>query len=431
MRPIPGGTLFCVMLSACLFADPAAAASNSYNLTVRAGKHDRTNTPVVVLLRESETQANLNPVTLAKAQSVKLTDAAGNCLAAQLTAPGLLAESAATGGVVVRQLHFILPCLKKGQSLELVAAVSTDAERAEGFAWKDTPGEHSELSFATRPVLRYVYKGYEAAKKEGDKHFKVYHHLYDPAGTRFVTKGEPTGLYPHHRGLFFGFSRISYGDGKRVNTWGCEGDHHQSHEKFLAEEVGPVLGRHAVAVDWHGQGKEVFAAERRELTVYSLPGGLLVEFASRLSSTVGKVKLDGDPQHAGFQFRAAEEVAAKNQKLTYYLRPDGKGAPGETRNWSHKDPRADCVNLPWKAMSFVLCDKRYTAVYVDKPTNPKEARHSERPYGRFGSYFEYELDEGKDLAINYRLWLRDGEVTADEAAALSADFVDPPQVDVK
>jgi hypothetical protein len=146
---------------------------------------------------------------------------------------------------------------------------------------------------------------------------------------------------------------------------------------------------------------------------------------------VGKVRLDGDPQHAGFQFRAAQEVAAGDQKLTYYLRPDGRGAPGETRNWDHKTRRPDCVNLPWNAMSFVVGGKRYTAVYLDHPANPKEARYSERTYGRFGSYFVYELDGQRPLEIQYRLWLQEGEMTAEQASALSADFAAPVETQVR
>jgi len=262
-----------------------------------------------------------------------------------------------------------------------------------------------------------------------ERTYKVFHHLYDPAGTRFVTKG-PGGKYTHHRGLFFGFNRISYQDAPRVDTWHCKAPAFLSHEGFLADEAGPVLGRHTVAVDWHGAEAAVFAKEQREMTVYHVPGGQMVEFATRLATAVGKVKLDGDPQHAGFQFRAAQEVADGDQKLTYYLRPDGKGTPGDTRNWSAKAADSQCVNLPWNAMSFVIDGKRYTAVYLDKPTNPKEARYSERTYGRFGSYFEYELDEGHALELNYRLWLQEGEMTVDEAAALRADFVEPPTVTI-
>src|SRR5260370_17366727 len=116
-----------------------------------------------------------------------------------------------------------------------------------------------------------------------------------------------------------------------------------------------------------------------------------MEFASRLKTTSGKVRLDGDPQHAGFQFRAANEVAGKESaKQTYYLRPDGKGAFGATRNWEPKTKEGP-VNLPWDAMSFVLGGKRYTVAYLNSPQNPKESRFIERDYRRSVCSLRYHL----------------------------------------
>ncbi len=420
-----------VMLAIIALSTPSVAAGLSYDLTVAAGAHHRSNTPVRVLLRESQTQANRNPKLLAEARSVVLTDSSGAQIPAQLTEPGLLDQPKTSNSQVVRRLDFILPSLGQGESLELTAVLSDRAPSGDGYSWKDTPGDNTLLSHGVRPVLRYICGPIdESSPQARTETYKVFHHLYNPAGTRPVTKG-PGGLYTHHRGLFFGFNRISYGDGARVDTWHCSGQAHLSHEGILAAEAGEVLGRHCVAVDWHGREAVVFAKELREMTVYNLPGGQLVEFASRLSTTVGPVKLDGDPQHAGFQFRAAQEVAEGDQKLTYYLRPDGRGEPGDTRNWAAGSPRADCVNLPWNAMSFVIDDVRYTAVYLDHPANPKEARYSERTYGRFGSYFEYELDDDRPLELNYRVWLQQGEMTQEEAAALCDDFVQPVQVTVR
>ena len=116
-----------------------------------------------------------------------------------------------------------------------------------------------------------------------------------------------------------------------------------------------------------------------------------------------------------------------NKVQTIYIRPDGVGKPDETRNWDPKTKKGP-VNLPWDAMSFVLDDKRYTAAYLDRPQNPKEARYSERDYGRFGSYFVADATEEKPVDVKYRLWLQDGQMTVPQVAAKSADFVDPPKV---
>jgi hypothetical protein len=194
--------------------------------------------------------------------------------------------------------------------------------------------------------------------------------------------------------------------------------------------VGQVLGRHRITIGWHGKDKRVFAEEVRELTVYNVPGGQLVEFASRLNTAAGPVKLDGDPQHAGVQFRADNEVFAKTSDQTIFVRPDGVGKPGETRNWE-PGTRKGPVNLPWNAMSFVLKSKRYTVAYLDHPKNPKEARFSEREYGRFGSYFECTLEKHKPLTVNYRFWLQDGLMKPEEVATLSTNFIVPVEVTAK
>jgi Methane oxygenase PmoA len=246
-----------------------------------------------------------------------------------------------------------------------------------------------------------------------------------------VTNGGPTGLYPHHRGLMYAFNKITYDGGKKkADTWHCTNDAYQSHEGFLSSEGGPVLGRHRVAVGWHGPKKEEFAREERELTVYKVPGGTLVEFASRLKTLAGPVRLDGDPQHAGFQFRASDEMSKTGKKFTYYLRPDGKGEMGETRNWEPKTGKGP-VDLPWDVMSFELGGKRYSVEYVSGPKNTHPERYSERDYGRFGCYFAYDLTEDRPLLANYRVWLQDGEMTAEQAETLRRAFVTPPQATVK
>jgi len=143
---------------------------------------------------------------------------------------------------------------------------------------------------------------------------------------------------------------------------------------------------------------------------------------------IAPVHLDGDPQHAGFHFRASQEVPDKTAKQTYYIRPDGAGKFGETRNWPGQKTH---INLPWDACCFVLGDQRYTVAYLDRPDNPKEARFSERDYGRFGSYFVKDLNAGDRLRVKYRIWLQEGEMKGEEIARLSADFVEPPTVTVK
>jgi hypothetical protein len=402
----------------------AWAETRTFDVTVRAGDHDRENVPVSVRV--------VLQSALAKATSAVVSAPESPVRLAQLTEPGLASAPVGPEPGVHRDLHFLVPRLKAGAVEQYRVTVTEGATpKANAFRWEEKPGEQIDLLFGDRPVLRYMHKALdESSKAAREATFKVYHHLFDPAGTRLVTKG-PGGKYTHHRGLFYGFNRVTYGpDNRKADIWHCTGDTFQEHEKVVRAEAGPVLGRHLLQIAWHGVKKEVFARELRELTAYSVPGGQLIEFRSRLEPVISPVRLDGDPQHAGFHFRADDEVSSKTAKQTYYLRPDGQGKSGETRNWDPKT-RKGPVNLPWNVMSFVLGGQRYSAVYLDRPANPKEARYSERDYGRFGSYFEYEVRPDRPLEVAYRVWLQAGDLTGPQAAGHSANFVSPVEVVVK
>lgn len=301
----------------------------------------------------------------------------------------------------------------------------------EGFAWQDAAGDHIDLLYNGQPAIRYMMpKLDETSVETRNATHKPYHHVFSPDGKTLLTKG-PGGLFPHHKGLYYGFNKITYGDGKQCDTWHCTGNAYQSHEKVLKAETKADDGWHQTAIDWHGQDGEVFAHEKRKITTSRLTrdgvDGWQITFNSTLESADGKpIHLDGDPQHAGFQFRATQEVPDKTAKETYYLRPDGKGEPGKFRNWDNKNPDAPenvkSENLPWNALSMVVDGQRYTVVYLDHPDNPKPARYSERDYGRFGSYFVADVTKEKPLEVKYRLWVQPGEMTVEQCEELSKEF---------
>jgi hypothetical protein len=438
-----GHRRFRCALVACLLITGASRAQD-VAITVKGGKHDLKNVPVCV------------PLSVAKGQADFVfahVSGGGQNVEGQLTAPSLITESIEPSAkeLIRRDLQFVLPAVKAGETLTLTAKLikENNAPDVTGFLWlEQKKGEQTDLDFDTlsgmkrRPVLRYMHAAYDASSTDRqNKTYKVFHHLFDPAGKQLVTNGGHTDpyddekklQYPHHRGLMFAFNKISYGEDlkRTADTWHAKpGDTHQEHNRVLRQEAGGVLGRQRVRVRWHGAKNDVFATEERELTVYNVPDGTLVEFAAKLKTAGGKVKLDGDPQHAGFQFRAANEVASKESaKQTYYLRPDGKGDFGATRNWEPK--KGGPTDLPWDAMSFVVGGQRYTACYLNSPHNPRESRFSERDYGRFGCYFEYELTDDHLLLVNYRLWLQDGEMSVAQAQALYEAFADSPRAMVK
>jgi len=420
---------------------PNSGAAEKVEIVVAAGKHDRTNVPVRAVFDTPPGDALFGP---GEVEVYVTAVRSGDDLLPAHQSPVALLD-AGPADDRRRELTFIIPSLPAGKTatfeLELKPQIRSSKAAADepvtsAYQWAESKSAQTDLVFRSaagvEPVLRYVHPKLDETDAETrELTYKPFHHVYSPDGKRIVTKG-PGGRYTHHRGIYFGFNRVTYGEGRTCDVWHCSKGAHQSHEKVLASENGFVLGRHRVQIGWHGAQGEKFAEEQRELTVYNVAGGQFIEFASLVKTSDGRpIKLDGDPQHAGFHFRADNEVAEKTLKQTYFLRPDGKGAPGETRNWDAKkrDPKA--VSEPWKVMSFVLGDTRYSALYLDHPNNPKEARSSERDYGRFGTYFEYEITKDQPLRVNYRLILKEGEFTPEEAARYSADFTDPPKVTVK
>jgi len=438
-----------VSVVGCFLLAASPLRAQTIEITLEGGKQPIKEVPVCVPLSLTEEQASRRDLLTLLFQG-KDYGTFG-----QLTAPGILTEHLppSAKGLVRRDLHFVLGELQAGEKLVVSCKLDSRSkyhrrdfnwvENEHGFNTLERAGASDVAPDAPRPFLRYMRAAYDNSSAEKrNRTYKVFHHLFEHSGNRLVTNGghtdpytdEKTLLYPHHRGLMYAFNKIAYGEGLKLkaDTWhAMPGDTHQEHDKILFQEAGFVLGRHRVQIKWCGAKSDVFAIEERELTVYDIVGGTLVEFASRLKTTGGKVRLDGDPQHAGFQFRAANEVAGKESaKQTYYLRPDGKGEMGATRNWDPKT-REGPVNLPWDAMSFVLGGKRYTVAYLNSPQNPKESRFSERDYGRFGCYFEYDLTAEHPLVVNYRVWLQDGEMTGDQVAALYEAFAHPPRIIVK
>ena len=314
--------------------------------------------------------------------------------------------------------------------LTALFALSAASFANAGFEWKDADDSNTDLLLDGKKIARYVHPVLDnSSKGSREDTYKPFHHVYDAAGEKFLTKG-PGGQYTHHRGIYFGFSKCRYttpeGKDVVVDTWHCKSPAYQSHKELVEQSADDKQAKQALVILWWGADDKVFAVEKRTLTFSKNGDALVVDFSSSVEP-VGGVKnliLDGDPQHAGFQFRASNEVNDKTKKQTYYIRPgSGKAEPGTTINWSPKTDTEATRDLPWKAMSFVVGGERYTTVYLDHPGNPKPARYSERDYGRFGSYFVAPATADKPVEVNYRLVIQKGEIEAADAEALSAAFV--------
>ena len=358
----------------------------------------------------------------------------GNHAPAQVVPVGL--NEAGKGS----RLVFVLPKLKAGESVTATPKTLNYFVAPPHFEFVEKPGEPTELMFTStnvkRPVLAYFNPPHDP--KDHYYTFKPFHHVFDPAkGKMLLTNASAKTAKDGP------CSRTTAGcssGGTGSATAKQDRRHLARHEQRLRASTTRRSARRPAtcsdgsvsAISWHGKDGKTFATEQRELTAYAVPGGTLIDCASELTTELAqgearrrpaarRVPLPG--QHGGVEERQEEHVLPAS------------GREGEARRDAELGPRRGAdprtINLPWNAMSFVVGGKRYTVLRINHPDNPKEARGSERDYGRFGDYFEYDRD-AREAAPGEVPRLGSGRRDDGGAAAMAAAFAprrrrsDPP-----
>ncbi len=295
----------------------------------------------------------------------------------------------------------------------LAVGIIADVTGAAGFSWQDTEGKYLDLLYDGQKVTRYMYDHDESSAQRTFETYKVLHHVFDAAGEKLLTNG-PDGenpyaksvRYPHHRGIYIGWNKLKF-EGKSYDTWHMTKGVRQLHQKFLAKKSDDKKAITTALIHWINGEKKVMVEEKRTTTVYRPGKGAIVvfDFETELKAVNGEVYLNGDPEHAGFQYRPHDDVA--------------KGpAEGKAKYLFHKDgidPKKD-KDMPWVAMSYGLNGKRYSVLYINDPSNPKGAVYSAyRDYGRFGAFFKKTIDAGKTLTLKYRIIVMESEMPSRQA----------------
>ncbi len=271
----------------------------------------------------------------------------------------------------------------------------------QGFSLKDTAGQHLDVLLDGRLVARYMYAFDKSTPKRRDETYKPYLHVFDAEGKQPITKG-PGGLYTHHRGIFIGWMKITFGD-KVYDRWHMIGGE-IVHQKFLVEKATADEATFTSLTHWNEPDGQAFLVEERTMTFRRGPdsGRLMIDFHTELIAPRGDLKLGGDPEHAGVQYRPANEVDGKQ---TVYVFPKEKAN-------AHKD-----LDYPWVGETYVLDGKKYSIIDLNHPGNPKKTKFSAyRDYGRFGAFPVATIKKGQALNLDYRFLVFDGEMPA--AAAI-------------
>lgn len=289
------------------------------------------------------------------------------------------------------------------------ARAKETASTQPAFHFVDGDG-YRELQCGDTPIYRYMIK-YDPSDHANT--FKPFYHVYGFHNEGFITKG-PGGWFTHHRGIFFGF-KTQYGD-----FWHCP-DVHQQHVAFLKdkEQITDDFARTASTTDWIAKDGKAKVRDTREVTAYREKNGeLVLDYVITVESLPGsgEVDLGGDPHHAGFHFRAAQEVTGQPEDskagmtgLATFITPPG----------AKEGKNSTTTNADWVACQFMIKDHHYVVAHFDHPSNPRPITYSVRPYGRFGSFCPMKVSEGKPLTLKYRIIIMDGAWT--DAAKFTKD----------
>lgn len=419
-------TRYFLLILLCMFCTRPAAAG-PFALHVDGGGVDRVNCPVT---------ATLSVPDQLTADEVKTYTQGGAVLN-----PGTIyvhiEPVKKDGKLVAAKLHWVEPKLKAGEKkvYRLGPAPQTFAPIDE-FSFKLAEGGlHRDLLFGAKhtgvkPINRHAFLKYDP-----NDHFHTYkhfHHAYGFDGETFITNGPGTGepykgvRYPHHRGMYIGWSKTRTDSGS-YDTWHCSKGVALKFQKFIddREFTGPVAAREVSLTDWTtGDGKPIVQEERTVTTWNVGKDARVMDFTFTLIAAGQKVMLDGDPQHAGFQFRAHNDVTKTHAK---YIRPaSAKDKGGDV--WT------DCA---WVVNQFAVGDQKVAVAHFDHPENPgtKEGNtvYSTRNYGRFGAFAKHELEAEGSLTFQYRILVLDPakhDVTQENTAKLYDAWVKPVTVKI-
>jgi hypothetical protein len=284
--------------------------------------------------------------------------------------------------------------------------LTTGDARAE-FTFADTAGDHLDVLQDGKPLLRWQYAFDKSSPERLHDTYKPYLHVMDAAGKEPITKG-PGGDFTHHRGWFLGWSKITTADGATVDRWHMKGGN-IIQQKILTQTPGKDSASFSVLLHWQGTTEAPILSEERTFTILSAPAPAyaLVEMRSDITALTGETSLNGDPEHAGLQFRPAGNL---ERALTAYVYPKQDAD-------AHKDR-----DYPWVAENFSLNEKRYSVALLNHPDNPKDTPFSAyRDYGRFGGFFHTVVPAGGKVTLKARLLVSEGSVLSPEQIQKAAN----------
>ncbi|TWT62778.1 DUF6807 family protein [Rubinisphaera italica] len=281
-----------------------------------------------------------------------------------------------------------------------VSEVSADDKSlSTGFQLQDIEGDHLDVTYNGKPVGRYMYDLDLSSDEKRHETYKPFLHVMNPTGEAPITKGAG-GQFTHHRGIFRGWAKLKLNN-EQYDTWHMK-KVVQKHVRFTGNQSNAEEAAFTSVILYRTDDGKALFEEDRTMSFKTPPQGgfAMIDVTSIVKARQGKLTLDGDPEHAGLQFRPANEV---EKSKTRYCFPKENADPKKDRDY------------PWVAESFVVEGKQYNVIYLNHPENTKGAIFSAyRDYGRFGAWFKTDIPEGASDTTQVRFVITEGEMPTPE-----------------
>ena len=259
----------------------------------------------------------------------------------------------------------------------------------------DQPGRKVDIQLDDQLVARFIY---------GEGQMKPFLHVFGDEGD-CLTEWSAKQVYPHHRGIFIGWNKITSDLGS-WDLWHLTRGAKMRVVKLEKLSGGPDAATLVARIEWlAGQkdtaGSDLLITETRTL-VFSRPEGKRTQVDVQFELKAARdLELGGDLQHAGIHFRGSQELVKRAKETSYVWEPDLPGPGG----------RAVSKDFKWCRLLFPIGERWYSSTELNTPGNPIEEL-SWRDYGRFGFFFKKRLKAGEAFKVNYRFVTQRAEAPA-------------------
>lgn len=418
-------------VAGCLVLGLVVAASGAPGgpdlaLTVKAGKHARSETP----LRFEIPEGRLGPAAQDALRSgpISLTVSAPTAQSARSEAQVERFEGAA--GPRIR-VTWILPrdLPTGGEARYLLLAEKPSGTASVPWSLGEARPGSLELKRGDRPVLRYNAAPVSNPNYKAIQNRDAYiHPAYSPSGA--LITGDFSPYHPHHRGFFLAFERTKWGD-LTPDFWNIHVGTGKIHAEGLDRPVaGPVTARFSARHRWEAKDKaagtnRVVLRERWDVEAFEIPGAPYWLFDLTSTQQAVDRPLEVLPyRYGGMAYRGPEPFVKGTLDV---LTSEGR----HRRDGDQKPARWVDLTGPVAEGS----DRYAGAMVADHPANPHaptvvRIHPTTLPFFSYVPAYDKSLTIAPDTptAFRYRILIHDGHPDPALDERIWRDFAEPPEV---